>query len=183
MAKELALPEPFEPAALTAVLTERLGRPVEFLPLPSGAFGSCGVLVSTDRAEYIGYPADTTPLHQRHIVLHEVGHLLCGHRGAAALAPATERTLLPHLSGELVRRVLGRDGYTEPQEQEAELFATLVAARSSRGGAPLPAPLDDTADRFGWLLGVEGVLGGPPGAVPGGALDGELPSARPDFEQ
>jgi hypothetical protein len=116
------------------------------------------VLVSTERAEYIGYPADTTPLHQRHIVLHEVGHLLCGHRGGSTLSPATERSLMPHLSGELVRRVLGRDGYTEPQEREAELFATLVAARQVRSGGPLPEP-GGAAARVGRLLGVDGLPG------------------------
>ncbi|MER5635458.1 ParH-like protein [Kitasatospora sp. NPDC002227] len=154
LAESIELPEPFDPAALTELLTGRLGRPVEFLPLPAGAFGPCGVLVSTERAEYIGYPADATPLHQRHIVLHEVGHLLCGHRGTATLNAATERTLLPHLSGELVRRVLGRDGYTEPQEREAELFATLVAARQRHQAGPAPTP-GGAGDRVSRLIGVE----------------------------
>ncbi|MFB7264698.1 ParH-like protein [Streptomyces nojiriensis] len=117
-----------------------MGRPVEFLPLPAGAAGTCGMLLSTDRAEYIGYPTDTTPLHQQHIVLHEVGHLLRGHQGAASAAGHSAHpgvaVLVPHLSGELVRRVLGRSVYDSTQEQEAELFASLVLHRTARPGDP-----------------------------------------------
>ncbi|WP_441247912.1 ParH-like protein [Kitasatospora sp. McL0602] len=161
MAATLTLPEPFELAELTRALSERMGRPVEFIPLPAGSFGPCGVLVSTDQAEYIGYPADTTPLHQRHIVLHEVGHLLCGHQGGAGLGPGVTETLLPHLSGQLVRRVLGRDAYTEVQEREAELFASLVMHRVSLGGGPVaelpvaqPGGEADTVARLGSFFDV-----------------------------
>ncbi|MFI6444105.1 ParH-like protein [Kitasatospora sp. NPDC050543] len=139
MADTLSLPEPFDLVALAVVLSERLGRPVEFVPLRAGGFGPCGVLVSTERAEYIGYPDDTSLLHQRHIVLHEVGHLLYGHGDGTGLAPATARTLLPNLSDELVRRVLGRSAYSEVQEREAELFASLVLHRAGARGAPEPA--------------------------------------------
>ncbi|MFE0460988.1 hypothetical protein ACFW1A_17235, partial [Kitasatospora sp. NPDC058965] len=155
LADSLALPDPQDLPALGAVLAERLGRPVEFLPLPAGSFGSCGVLVSTDRAEYIGYPTGTTLLHQRHIVLHEVGHLLCGHRETAGPAgSAALGTLAPHLSAELVHRVLARDVYDDLQEQEAELFASLLllrrpapprAGRPGRGG--------EAAQRLGRLFG------------------------------
>ncbi|MEU9131656.1 ParH-like protein [Kitasatospora sp. NPDC048540] len=144
VAATLALPEPFELPALAETLSDRLGRPVEFLPLPAGAAGTCGMLVSTARADYIGYPTDTTLLHQQHIVLHEVGHLLCGHHGPAADGTAVG-ALVPHLSGELVRRVLGRSLYDSTQEQEAELFASLVLHRAAaRGGPAVSGPANPT---------------------------------------
>ncbi|MGW2248676.1 ParH-like protein [Kitasatospora sp. NPDC001660] len=139
LVRTLELPEPFGLPALGEVLSERLGRPVEFLPLPAGSFGTCGVLVSTDRAEYIGYPTGTTVLHQQHIVLHEVGHLLCGHQDSAAVDSAALGVLAPHLSTELVRRMLGRDVYSDVQEREAELFASLVLHRQA-GRRPQSAP-------------------------------------------
>ncbi|WP_328972268.1 ParH-like protein [Streptomyces sp. NBC_00239] len=153
IAATLPVRENFDADALAADLSARLGRPVELLPLSWPSSGPCGLLMSTDRADYIGYPVDTTPLHQRHIVLHEVGHLLCGHRdGSGRLAPATAATLLPNLSGELVRRVLGRTGYTDTEEQEAELFASLVLHRAARAGRPPAAAADlgsaDTAARL-----------------------------------
>ncbi|MGW4652205.1 ParH-like protein [Kitasatospora sp. NPDC004289] len=162
LAATLTLPDPFELPALGEVLSVHLGRPVEFLPLPAGAAGTCGVLISTERAEYIGYPTDTTPLHQQHIVLHEVGHLLCGHQDARSSADGPGgggvAGLLPHLSGELVRRVLGRSAYDSAQEQEAELFASLVLHRAAglRGragsGAARPGEESEEAVRLGGVF-------------------------------
>ncbi|MFD0345545.1 ParH-like protein [Kitasatospora aburaviensis] len=127
------------------------------MPLSGPEPSLCGVLISTDRADYIGYPVATTALHQQHIVLHEIGHLLCGHTeasghtggsghsghsrnsghtensghtGAAGLGSALPHVLTPRLPEELVRRVLGRSGYTERQEQEAELVASLALHRA-----------------------------------------------------
>lgn len=75
-------------------------------------------------------PPRCTPLHQQHIVLHEAGHLLCGHQDARTAADRAAgggaAGLVPHLSGELVRRVLGRS-----QEQEAELFAGWLPAAAA----------------------------------------------------
>ncbi|MFJ9697010.1 ParH-like protein [Kitasatospora sp. NPDC101183] len=136
VAEELRLPGPFDAERLVADLGARLGRPIELLPLPSRSCGPCGVLVSTERAEYVGYPLDTTALHQQHIVLHELAHLLCRHRGRVAPPKASAATvpsgLLPHLSEELVRRVLGRHGYSEREEQEAELIASLARGPAER---------------------------------------------------
>jgi hypothetical protein len=52
-------------------------------------------------------------------------------------------TLLPHLPAELVHRVLGRTVYSEPQEREAELVASLILYRVGRDDGPrarLPRP-------------------------------------------
>lgn len=153
IAATVSLPTPFEVTTFTAALSQRLGRPVELLPLPIRSAGPCGVLVSTDRAEYIGYPADTALLHQQHIVLHEVGHLLCGHQGTEVLGQAARENLLPHLSDELIHRVLGRSGYTDAQEREAELFASLVLNRVARHRPVLPPTTPAGAlARFGLLF-------------------------------
>ncbi|MFC5666552.1 ParH-like protein [Kitasatospora misakiensis] len=130
VAESIPLPEPFGIRALTDSLGRLRGRPIELVPLSGPAHSPCGVLISTDRADYIGYAADTTALHQQHIVLHEIGHLLCGHTGGGAgLSAVVQDSLAPRLSGELVRRVLGRSAYTQRQEQEAELVASLTLHR------------------------------------------------------
>ncbi|GAA2147392.1 hypothetical protein GCM10009760_38290 [Kitasatospora kazusensis] len=165
IADTLNVPTEFDAAVLADLVSSRLGRPVELVPLPSSTCSPCGVLVTTDRAEYIGYPRDTTPLHQQHIVLHEVGHLLCGHRGSTVLSPAVAAALAPSLSSELINRVLGRSVYTEVQEQEAEVFASLVLHRAAdrrpagRVAGPPPArpaggfgPAGTTAARLGSLF-------------------------------
>ncbi|WP_369182352.1 ImmA/IrrE family metallo-endopeptidase [Streptomyces sp. Y1] len=156
IAQALPLPEPFEVTALAATLAQARGRPLELVPLPGRSRGPCGILASTDRADYIGYPSDTSVLHQQHILLHEVGHLLCGHTGATALGSAASEALMPHLSGELIRRVLGRSAYSDRQEQEAELIATLVLQRARhRARAPRPdaGEADDRVARLGSVFG------------------------------
>ncbi|MFD7412749.1 ParH-like protein [Kitasatospora purpeofusca] len=133
VADSIPLPEPFDIRALTDSLARLRGRPIELVPLSGPAHSPCGVLISTDRADYIGYAVDTTALHQQHIVLHEIGHLLCRHTGdGARLGENVREALTPRLSGELVRRVLGRSAYTQRQEQEAELVASLVLHRVLR---------------------------------------------------
>lgn len=140
----LDLPDPFDAAAFIATLAHTRGRPIELLPAALLPHTPCGLLVTTDRADYIVYAADTTPLHQQHILLHEAAHLICGHdKATPAVSPAAQ-ILLPHLPASLIERVLGRTAYTEPQEQEAELVASLILThtthRTTTTAAPPPPP-------------------------------------------
>lgn len=133
----LSLPDPFDAESFIGMLARERGRPIELIPLPFRPDRPCGLLVTTLRADVIIYSNDTTATHRQHILLHEAAHLLRGHdRGpAAAAGPAM---LLPHLSPALIRTVLGRTGYSEPQEREAELIASLIhhrAAQDRSGGA------------------------------------------------
>jgi hypothetical protein len=132
IAAALTIPQPFETRRFLDGIAVLRGRPIEVLAASIGPDAPCGVLVSTDRADYICHPMDTTALHAEHILFHEVAHLLCGHVGDAVVDEAAMRVLIPDLSTELVRRVLGRTGYSERQEREAELVATLIAQRVVR---------------------------------------------------
>ncbi|WP_410659755.1 hypothetical protein [Amycolatopsis sp. lyj-112] len=138
LADGVTLPEPFDADAFIAELAAERGRPIELMQVSVPSNGPCGLLMSTERADYILYPTNTTALHRRHILLHEVGHLLCGHVGSdagadgIALDAAASKALMPNLSPELVRRVLGRTSYSAVEEQEAELLASLLAQRVAR---------------------------------------------------
>lgn len=135
---DTSLPRPFDEVALVARLAERRGRPIELIPVDTRPNLPCGLLMVTDHADCIVYATDTTVLHQRHILLHEAAHLVCGHdRAASGPVPGGTDALLSHLPDALVRRVLGRTVYTEPQEHEAELLASLICSRAAReAGAP-----------------------------------------------
>ncbi|MFJ3792821.1 ParH-like protein [Kitasatospora sp. NPDC090091] len=126
------------------------------MPLSGPESSLCGVLISTDRADYIGYPVATTALHQQHIVLHEIGHLLCGHTGDSGPSGPLSHALTTRLPEELVRRVLGRSGYTERQEQEAELVASLALHRALHRPRFFPA-VGQLADQVGRLRHVFGL--------------------------
>ncbi|MFI9271122.1 ParH-like protein [Kitasatospora sp. NPDC052896] len=152
----LDLPHPFDAAVFVARLAERRGRPIRLIPVTARPNIPCGLLVTTDEADCILYSADTTALHQQHILLHEAAHLVCGHHETSAAASAAAEVLLPHLPAALMRRVLGRAVYTEPQEREAELVASLILSDATRRAAPGaggPAPRS-------WMESVFGVSGG-----------------------
>jgi len=123
--RDLGLPDPFDVPTLCAELGARRGRPIKRLPVPD-LFDVCGLWIATDTADLIAYEQHTTVPHQDHIVLHEIGHILCDHF-PVALSPAEQaRLLLPSLDPAMVRRVLGRTGYSSVEEQEAEFLASLL---------------------------------------------------------
>jgi hypothetical protein len=103
--------------------------------MPPG--GPSGVCVSTQAADYIFYEASTSLLHQQHIVLHEIGHLLWGHLTDMTGSEQALRLLLPSLDPRVVIRTLGRGDCTGVTEQQAELVATLIMQRAVR---LLPSP-------------------------------------------
>ncbi|GAB3165784.1 hypothetical protein [Amycolatopsis sp. NPDC004378] len=145
--RDLHLPATFDVPALCAALGERRGRPIRLLPLP-GLSEVCGLWIATDTTDLIAYEQHTSAPHQDHIVLHEIGHLLCDHY-PVSLTPAEQmRLLLPSLSPEMVRRVLGRAGYSSVEEREAEFFASLLGQR-----AGLTPKGDSVTDRLRSALG------------------------------
>lgn len=140
-AETLRLPSPFDAARFIEGLAAARGEAVLLVPVTARPHIPCGLLITTDRTNCIIYAADTTPLHQQHILLHEAAHLICGHHETSAAPAAAAQVLLPHLPASLVQRVLGRSVYTEPQEAEAELLASLILNRAARLDRSMPAPL------------------------------------------
>jgi hypothetical protein len=137
---ELPLPAPFDVEQFCRSIGERRGRPILLHPIESPA-GPCGTWLAGPTNDHIFYERDTSPLHQEHIILHEVSHLLCGHRGGSVSARDLQALLLPDLHPEMVESVLRRRVYSTTDEQEAELLASLIlervaCARSCRTAAP-----------------------------------------------
>lgn len=167
----LRLPDPFDAAGFLDTVGRSRGLPVRLVPVRARPDLPCGLLLTTDACHYVLYAADTTYFHQQHILLHEAAHLLCGHDELAARG-AADRALMPSLSPELVRRVLGRTTYSEPQEAEAELVASLILARAgahATGRCP-----DGEQDAIAPLFGLPGRL--PEGRRSGTSTD--LPEPR-----
>ena len=128
--RELDIPDPFDAAELCRRLAVKRGRPLALLPIELSAGGPCGLWVSTAKADYIFYEARTSALHQEHIILHEVGHMLCQHEAAPVLGGTAAEALLPNLDPGMVRTVLGRTHYSDVEEQEAEMIATIILGRA-----------------------------------------------------
>jgi len=130
---QLALPHPLSVEVLCRHLAALRKRPLRLHPLPPEAAttGTCGLWLATDAEDHIFYEQRTALLHQEHIVLHEIGHLLFDHKMLALDGEAGWVMLLPDLDMSAVQQLLHRTNYATDQEQEAELFASLLGTRIS----------------------------------------------------
>jgi hypothetical protein len=133
---DVEIPDPFDLAAFCTAIQRARRRPLVMHQLSTEqTSGFCGLFVELPQADHVFYPAGTSTLHQQHIVVHELAHLLSGHVGrpTAVLTDEILRELLPDLDPALVRIALGRSGYTDPQEREAEMLASLILKRVGHG--------------------------------------------------
>lgn len=137
LVRRLELPRPFDVATVCERLARDRGRAIRLVPLDLPPGGLSGAWVATDRADYVLYQSKTSRLHQDHIVLHEIGHMLCGHESGRTGEEAIS-SALPHLDPKVVRQVLCREHYTSSEEEEAEIVASIVLDQVARTIAEQP---------------------------------------------
>ncbi|MDT0464792.1 ParH-like protein [Streptomyces gibsoniae] len=146
------IPDPFNVEDLFLNVSRQRGRPIHLLPRPLPPGSPCGLWISTGTADYMLYEQATTPAHQDHIKLHELGHLLHDHGIGQRLSSEVARTLLPTLNPTAINRMLGRGQYTGEEEVEAETFASLVltqvSLRSREPERPVPPGSADVVLRL-----------------------------------
>lgn len=125
----LRLPRPWNISAFAEQVADVVGKPIRLVPqqgLTARGF-PCGLVVERVDDIVVAYDSTSSAYHTDHIVLHEFAHLLLAHtatdRNVSALG-----NLLPELNGDSVLRVLARTDYDDVQENQAELFASLVMA-------------------------------------------------------
>lgn len=126
---DLALPTPCDVATLCRTLEDGRNRPIVLVPLPMPASYPCGMWVAAEVEDLIFYDTNTTSAHQEHIIMHELGHIICGHHGVGVPDDTNSKLLFPNLDPDIVRDMLMRTTYDDVQEQEAEIVAHLLAER------------------------------------------------------
>ncbi|MCP3819675.1 hypothetical protein NLX86_16685 [Streptomyces sp. A3M-1-3] len=157
VAATLDIPRPFDLDVLCARIAAQRGRPLRLVALEGAPDGSmpCGVWVATQSADLIFFEPATSALHKLQIVLHELAHLLLGHGAPDAERPAYAGRLLgEHASAqtasahtddededdeldlEQVLHILGRTSYSDSEEKDAELLATILSDRVLTDEAP-----------------------------------------------
>ncbi|MEU7279308.1 ImmA/IrrE family metallo-endopeptidase [Streptomyces sp. NPDC045431] len=164
--------------AICEQVSRRRGRAIRLTSMELEDPSLHGLWIAVPETDIIVYQADTSRSHQEHIIAHELSHIICGHDGEAApattpratAAPATAAPvaaapkrvtvpehLFPDLDPNLVRRSLMRSVYSDRDEQEAEMMASLIlaGARQDVTGAP-PALAPEIASV---MARVESVIG------------------------
>jgi hypothetical protein len=152
--RAVEIPDPFELRAFADVISRRRGRSLTLLAKQT-SLGPCGVWLALPDADYVFYEPRTSALHQQHIILHELGHLLHEHEPSERLDDDVLQQLFPTLDAHVVRRVLGRSSYTAVEEQEAEMVASLLSERTQRRvlTSRTVGPSDGVTDRLWSTLG------------------------------
>ncbi|MEE1753160.1 hypothetical protein [Streptomyces sp. SP18CS02] len=123
--RQLDIQPPLRVDELCRRLGEHRGKPIRLIPWALPIPGPFGLWMSRPAEENIFYQAETTRVHQDHIILHEIGHILADHQDGA-----TEGEDLPGLGPDYPRdsitRGFRRTSYSEDYEREAELVATII---------------------------------------------------------
>ncbi|MFF4284287.1 hypothetical protein ACFY0R_03035 [Streptomyces sp. NPDC001633] len=152
LVKTLDLPRPFSVEAFVRGLSVRRGRPIRIHTVPIGAaINACGLWIATAADDNIYVEEKTTKFHQEHIILHEIGHILCEHGRSDQEFHEALAMLLPSIRPEMISRLLGRSNYTNEQEQEAELVASLIY---SAAGILTPSPSTGVRGKLEAALGI-----------------------------
>jgi hypothetical protein len=153
--RRLRLPDPFSVSALCDSISAHRGRTLYLhsLEKPEGVLDMpCGMWVATDIADHVFFEQQTSTFHQEHIILHELGHMICGHTIAMLGDEFDPSAISEHTGGELVQQALLRASYNTRQEQEAELVATLILDRGRRISGEA---LSESERRLGKALGFD----------------------------
>jgi len=132
MVRELAIPVPFELTTFRTCLERRTGRVAELVPAVMEPGAPSGAWLRTARTNYLYYEQRTSPFHQAHIVLSLAARMLLGDGSG----PPVDRLLVPDVSPELVRLMLGDSDQLPVTRRGAETFAFLALDRARAAGYP-----------------------------------------------
>ncbi|MBH1937323.1 hypothetical protein I5Q34_24140 [Streptomyces sp. AV19] len=129
---ELALPPRTGLPALCDAVARRVGRPIHLVPMRLDGVVS-GMTATTDDAYWIVHELRTSPWHQAHIVLHELGHLLLGHDQDPTVTENALKVWTPSVDVATAMRRMGlamglarHHCYDDLTERETEVLATLL---------------------------------------------------------
>ncbi|MFD8316278.1 hypothetical protein [Kitasatospora purpeofusca] len=142
IARDLAIPQPFELGTFCDAIEDKRGRPLVLLPLdgPRDPELPCGIWLGLDVADLVFYEGGAPDILKIHIILHEISHMLLGHV-APELDPAD-----PALAGiadaeQYFERTLARTSRAIAGVDSPDLpIASVIRAEAARIRASIAAP-------------------------------------------
>ncbi|GAA1145247.1 MULTISPECIES: hypothetical protein [Streptomyces violaceusniger group] len=123
--RRLDIQPPLRVEELCQRLGQHRGKPIRLIPWDLPVPGPFGVWISRPDEDGIFYQRKTSRVHQDHIILHEIGHILADHQDGGG-AEEDALALGPDHPRKLITRRFNRAYYTEDYEREAELVATII---------------------------------------------------------
>ncbi|MEW2577060.1 hypothetical protein [Streptomyces syringium] len=156
---ELALPASTDLQGMCDVVARRVGRPIRLVPMSLDGVVS-GMTATTDDAYWVFYEQKTSPWHQVHIVLHEIGHLILGHDQDPAVTEDALKMWTPSVDVATAMRRMGltmglarHHCYDNLTERETEILGTLLMERVVPPPPGQDLPLEGQAAELAASLG------------------------------
>ncbi|SDJ04000.1 hypothetical protein SAMN04488074_101348 [Lentzea albidocapillata subsp. violacea] len=133
-------PVPFDIGVLLDQIAVRRGKPIALFPAELPAEGPGGLVVERRDDLVIVFDDRLPMLQQEHIIMHEVSHILFGHRGTTLddLGGADELSELDPEVVKTAQRFARRHGYSQHEETEAEIAAALMWQRVGTARSMIP---------------------------------------------
>ncbi|WP_019854328.1 ImmA/IrrE family metallo-endopeptidase [Actinopolyspora mortivallis] len=125
------IPHPWDIDDFLDRLEEHRDREIDLVAVPWTLGDSTGAWQRRENYDVIGYAENTTAVHQDHIILHEIGHVISNHRGRCVLSAQEAQQRAPSLAPAAFAHLLDRVS-AAAEEHEAETIATMILARVSR---------------------------------------------------
>lgn len=151
---------------LCEVMARRLRREILLRFDDLGAGGTSGLWAVTEDEVYVIIVTTARSwVHRLLILLHEIAHMLCGHRPARLDAEEGRRLLYPDLSPSMLEILAGRTDLSRKEEREADRVAgVLTRALIDWAGRQRPEPAapdgDDPVTRTWYTFGYSPDRGG-----------------------
>ncbi|MEU4113310.1 hypothetical protein AB0F71_02260 [Kitasatospora sp. NPDC028055] len=139
------LPHRFDEEELVQAVSTLIGRPIYVEARDMKGNFACGLRERYADREVISFERNASPLLRSQIICHELGHILCGHRGSIHYSDIPSDEELAEMIDWSVLGISARTSYEEQDEQEAELMASLLVQRMYRA-AVMPAKRPTAAD-------------------------------------
>lgn len=133
-------PVPFDLDRLLDQVGNKRGKPVSLFPAELPADGPGGLVIERANTMVIVFDDSLPLLQQEHIIMHEIAHVLFGHRGTTL--DDLSKDELSELDPEVIeaaQRFALRDGYSGIEETEAEIAAALMWLRVGVARSMTPA--------------------------------------------
>ncbi|MBF5083763.1 hypothetical protein [Quadrisphaera sp. INWT6] len=130
--QQVPLPEQFCLEDFCEQVSEHRKRPLYLLPAPPEMLEedeACGGWLATSTEDIVFVRLNASPLHREHIVLHELGHMLCDHEPNQTPRARLLEHYFPNAGSQVVAFMLTRTMFDTPREVEAEIYASMVGAR------------------------------------------------------
>lgn len=112
------------------VMSEELAATVELRFVSMRGARLSGATALRDDGSYVVYCARSRSwYHRLGILLHELAHVVLGHRPVALESGEGVRRLAPHLPGKMARIIAERTAHGRDEERQAEEFADRLLER------------------------------------------------------